>query len=155
MWNYVTVWQLLRDLLQLALHFIMCGGAQVHKPEASTGSPAAGTVVVAARVAPTHGRAQEIRVSQHSLYSKLVCVIALVYEEEVGGEGICDTELHFSEFFTYKGRKNQYLLKSSEMSCWSLGYIRGVSFCSSDLFMWLELCLLPERIPWYTLLNFC
>lgn len=106
----------------------MCGGAQAHKPQASSDCPAAGTVVVA-RVASSHARAQEIRVSQCSLYSKLVCVIMQVCEEEAEGKGICDTKLHLSEFFTYKGRENQYLLKSSEMRCWSLGY---VNFCSSD-----------------------
>lgn len=38
----------LRDLLQSALHFIMCGGVQVHEPKASTGCPAA------AAASPTH-----------------------------------------------------------------------------------------------------
>lgn len=141
------LWQLLRDLLQSALRFILCGGAQVHKPEASAGSPAAGTSMVA-RVAPTHAHGQEIQVSQHSLYSKLVCLIVHVCELEVGAEGVSDTKLCFSELFTYKGTKNQYLLKSGEMSCCSVGYIRGVSFCSGDLYMWLELRLLPEPILW-------
>lgn len=91
----------------------MWGGVQVHRPEASAGSPAAGTVVVAA---PARARAQEIQVSQRSLCSKLVCVIVHVREEEeTGGEGICDTKLHFSVFFTYKG--SPYLLKSIETRC--------------------------------------
>lgn len=70
-----------------------------------------------ARVAPTHAHGQEIQVSQHSLYSKLVCLIVHVCELEVGAEGVSDTKLCFSELFTYKGTKNQYLLKSGEMSC--------------------------------------
>lgn len=102
------LWQLLGVLLQLVLHHVW----------RSTGPQAGGQRwlscgrdVGAARVAPTHAHAQEIWVSQCSLYSKLICVIVHVCEEEVGGEIICDTKLHFSEFFTYKGRKNQYSLK--------------------------------------------
>lgn len=126
MWNYVTVTLERPSAVSTSFHHVWrnTGPQAPGQLSLSCGRDSGGGK---SSIYPWH--AQEIRVSQCSLSSKLVCVIVQVCEEEAEGEGICDTKLHLSEFFTYKGRENQYLLKSSEKSCWSLGY---VSFCSSD-----------------------
>lgn len=83
-----------RDLLQSALHLVVCGGAQVHKSEASTGPPRGGN-------SSTHPCMCSRNPGLTAQPLLKTCVIALVREEEVGGEGICDAKLQFSEFFTY------------------------------------------------------
>lgn len=140
----VWLWELLRAPLEPALHFTPYGGAQVHKAQCWLSFSRGGGAGGKSSTPPCTCSRNPGLIAQ-PLFISCVCDCVRVWGRSERGH--FGTKLDFYALLTYKGRENPYWFISSEMSCWSLGCIRGVSFCSSDLCMWLEPCLLPEPIP--------